>query len=204
MLDKNELFNRIVNISEWKTVGDDVQYSIFLDDNFCYLVFQQTVSKRDWLNNFNFPVKLYKNQESCLLVARGWGDAYKSCNDEIMKDFISKLNGKIPVICGWSYGGAMAVIASEDFYYRTKIKSVVITFGAPKPLFGIKSKKYVTSCVRYTVQYSHRSDVVTLLPPLLGYKRINSVWVGKFNIINLFKPYFYHCLYGSESLYDNL
>lgn len=204
MLDKDDLYKVITFIKNWKSVGDDVEYAIITYEDFCYLVFKQTDSKRDWINNFNFPVKPYKNQESCLLVARGWGNAYKSCNDEIMNDFISQLNGKVPVICGWSYGGAMSVIASEDFYYRTKIKPIVITYGAPKPLFGTRSKRYVNSCTQYTRQYSHKSDVVTLLPPFLGYKRLCSNWIGKFNLFGLFNPEKYHCIYGTKSLYDNL
>lgn len=74
-------------------------------------------------------------------VAKGWADAYKSANDLIMEKLISVLKPDYNVeICGWSYGGAVALLAAEDFYFRTKIKPDVITFGAPKPLFGNKTK----------------------------------------------------------------
>ena len=203
MLDKDELFKVITNIKDWKTAGDDVQYSIFSLDDYCYLVFQQSGSKRDWINNFNFPVKLYKNQESCLLVARGWGNAYKSCNDEVMKAFISQLHGKTPVICGWSYGGAMSVIAAEDFNYRARLKPIVITYGAPKPLFTKKCQSYVMSCVKEVRQYSHVNDVVTLLPPFLGYRRLTTTKIGKgFCILKLFQPEKYHCIYGNKEEYN--
>ena len=204
-MEPNKLYNKLLTLKYTKS-GDDVDWCVFIEDA-VYLAFQQTTSSRDWQVNFNFPVKLYKNQESCIKVARGWGDAYKSCNDEIMQKLLVAHNEHPDldvVICGWSYGGAMAIIASEDFYFRYKLKPSVITFGAPKPLFGYKTRKYVLSCVKHSEQFSHRSDVVTLLPPVFGYKVLNRVWIGKFNLINLFKPDIYHCVYGSESLYNNL
>ena len=201
MLNKDELYNKLLNITDWKTVGDDVQYAIFSDDKNIYLAWQQTTSERDWQINFDFPAKMYKKQESCICVARGWGNAYKSCNDEVMNDFITRLGDKQPVICGWSYGGAMSVISAEDFYYRTKIKPVVITYGAPKPLFGAKCQKYVLSCCKEVYQWTHVNDLVTIMPPLIGYYRLATNKLGKFNLIEFFKPNIYHCIYGDKNIY---
>lgn len=36
MLNKDELYNKLLNITDWKTVGDDVQYAIFSDDKNIY------------------------------------------------------------------------------------------------------------------------------------------------------------------------
>jgi hypothetical protein len=205
MKNKSELYNTLVAINYWKTVGDDVQYAIFSDEEYLYLAFQQSVSKRDWQVNFNFPAKLYKNQKSCILAARGWGNAYKSCNDEIMNDFITKLKADVrkkPVICGWSYGGAMSLLAAEDLHYRTGHKPTVITYGAPKPLFGLKTKNYVLSCVSEVYQYTHVNDLVTIMPPLAGYCRLKTDKIGeKFNLIKFFNPEKYHCIYGEKNDY---
>ena len=202
-----ELFDFIKHC-DFITSGDSVDWNVKVDDNekVIRLVFEESADKRDWVNNFNFPVKLYKKQESCLLAARGWGNAYKSCNDEIMDALILAVNNHSDYevhIVGWSYGGAMSVIAAEDFYYRTGKKASVYTFGAPKPLWGRKTYKYVLSCVKDVKQYSHVNDCVPLMPPLLGYKRLSTDKVGKgFSIFKLFNPGVYHCIYGDSTLYD--
>ena len=201
-----EYFN-LIKSTEFITSGDDVDWAVVVSDQekIIRLIFEESTSKRDWINNFNFPIKIYKKQESCLRVARGWGNAYKSCNDVIMEAMIKAVNEHPDYDCeilGWSYGGAMAVIASEDFYFRTKIRADIITFGAPKPLWGRKCHRYVTSCVNNVWQFAHINDCVPLCPPLPGYKMLKKCKIGSgFSLIKLFKPNIYHLIYGDKELY---
>lgn len=139
------------------------------------------------------------------MVTRRWGQAYKSCNDEIMEALIKivKKTDYQVLISGWSYGGAMSLIAAEDFYFRTKIKPSVVTFGAPKPLWGRKTKNYCLSCVRGVWQYAHINDIIPYFPPSLsGYKHLLKNKIGKnFLILKLFKPQIFHCLYSNKNFY---
>lgn len=200
-----DLFN-LIKKTKYSTVGDDVDYYIQVceEEKIIRLLFEETTNKRDWINNFNFPIKPYKKQQNTLWVARGWAKAYKSAKDVIMAELIAEYkkhtNYKIE-IAGWSYGGAMAILAAEDFYFRTNKKVELITFGAPKPLFGKKTKKYVLSCCKEIKQYTHKSDIVPLCPPLFGYKDLSKIKIGKFNFFNLFKPTKYHTCYGEVALY---
>ena len=204
-----ELFNLIKSIKheEYITSGDDVQWTVKVDDveKVVRLIFEESCGNTDWKNNLNFPMKLYKKQESCIRAARGWGNAYKSCNDEIMQKiiFATEIAPDYQIhICGWSYGGAVALLAAEDFHYRTGKKASVYTFGAPKPLWGKKTREYVRSCVNEVKQYSHVNDCVPLMPPLPGYTRLSTDHIGgKRNFFKLFNPCKYHCIYGEESLY---
>lgn len=202
------LFEFITSIphESFITGGDDVQYlvQVFPDEKTIRLIFDYTVGKTDLKNDFRFPIKPYKNQENTLWLARGWADAYKSCNDEIMNLLISTHNSNPDYrieICGWSYGGAMSLVAAEDFYYRTKIKPDIMTFGAPKPLFGSKTKKYVASCCNEVKQYRHRSDIIPCLPPFIGYTNLRSDWLGYWNPFAIFNPPKYHWIYKEEKLY---
>lgn len=201
---------KMINSVPYIKSGDDVDWSIQVDEanKYVWLIFQASegnLHDRDWKNNFRFPAKLYKKQESCMLIHRGYGDAWKSCNDEVMTAFIKICNEHpdyLPMVCGWSYGGAMALLGAEDFCYRTKRRAGVVTFGAPKPLWGRKTKKYFWGCVRFAFEWSHVNDVVPLLPPLPGYCGLGTSKCGSgFNLLKLFKPEIYHCSYGDESLY---
>ena len=204
-----ELFEEIKR-TEYTKSGDSVDWAVkvYPEEKLVRLLFEESADDRDWKNNFDFPIKPYKQQENTLWFARGWGNAYKSCNDEIMEKLIKtytddlKKDGYSVEVCGWSYGGAMAVLAAEDFNYRTGNKAGVVTFGAPKPLWGRKTWEYVRSCVAYAVQYAHVNDVVTLCIPLPGYRMIQKVKVGKdFCIFKLFNAEKYHCMYGDKNLY---
>lgn len=202
-----EYFSVLIN-QVYQKAGMDVDYAIRVDEQektIC-LLFQGSSSETDWKNNFRFPKKPYKQAEKTLYYAGGWCDAWKSCNDQIMKELI-----KLYVICsdwkvlilGYSYGGAMALLAAEDFYFRTHIKPSVITFGAPKPLWGKKTAEYVRGCCNYVKQYANVNDVVTYCPPIPGYHRIRTDKVGKpFKLKNLFNPWQYHQMYGEAELYD--
>lgn len=203
-----DIFNMICS-TQFKTSGDDVDWCVTVDDesHTVWLIFKESNSKRDWKNNFRFPVKVYKKQESCMRVASGWGNAWKSCNDEIMDAFIKvtkEYEHYSPAICGWSYGGAIALLALEDYHFRTKRYAHLITFGAPKPLWGRKTQEYVRRCGFVEKQYANINDVVPLLPPLPGYRRLNTFNCGKGRrgLRELFHPEIYHCIYGKEEIYE--
>lgn len=189
----NELFNLIINkkSEDYKEVGDSVNYLIEVDNEnkIIRLIFEQSKSKRDWLNNFKFPIKPYKKQENILYISSGYANAYKSANDIIQNDLINKVNENKDYkveICGWSYGGAMAILCAEDFYYRTNIKAYVRTFGACKIVFGKKSMEHILDSVANIKQYANVNDLVIYLPPFFFYQHINKIKIGKFNILKLF------------------
>lgn len=204
-----ELFDELWN-SEYINSGDDVDWTIkvYDDEKVLRLLFQGSVEFRDWINNFKFPIKPYKKQQNIMWVASGWANAYKTCNDEIMKAFMSKAseykekNYRIE-ICGYSYGGVMAVLAAEDYNFRTHEKVPVITFGSPKAFFGKKTLAYVQSCVESAVQYANNNDFVTKCVPFIGYRMLNKIPVGEiFNFFKMFNIPKYHTGYGDKSLYE--
>lgn len=204
----NEIFNLIRTV-EYKTSGIEVDWKVIVDevDGVIRLLFEETTSKTDWKTNFNFPAKLYKNQEHFFFVHRGYGEAWKSCNDEVMNEFIDA-KMRFPLyktqICGWSYGGAMAVLAAEDYFYRTGLQvGELITFGAPRPIFGFFSWLHFKKSVHEAKQYCLSYDFVSWVP--FFYSRINTKIVDKKNCWKLWRVFGiekYHCSYGDEKYYN--
>ncbi|MBR5932387.1 MAG: hypothetical protein IK002_00215 [Treponema sp.] len=209
MMEPWELWKEIY-FSEYTVSGDCVDWTVkvYDDEKTVRLLFQGSNDKHDWINNFNFPVKPYKKQENTLWVAGGWANAYTSCNEIIMEKFIETINkysdkNYSTEICGYSYGGALALLAAEDLCFRTKIKAHVTTFGAPKPLFGKKTFNYVKSCVLSAKQYANVNDFIPYLVPFYGYRMLNKIKVGdKFCIFKLFHTNKYHLAYGDPSIYE--
>lgn len=202
----NELFE-LIKATDYIKSGDDVDWAIYVkdDEQVIYLLFAPSNSKRDWVNNFSFPVKVYKRQESKIKAAMGWRNAWKSCNDLIIQstaEVVSKHPSYKVIVAGWSYGGAMSLLAAEDFQYRTGIRPSVITFGAPKPFWGRSSIKYLKQVLGEVKEYGHKSDIVTYCPPLPGYKHVNRKSIGKCSLFGLFKPNKWHCIYGEGGWYE--
>lgn len=212
-----ELFNLITS-SEYCTAGDSVDYSIVYDqdENIIRLMFQGSTSKRDWINDFDFPAKLYREQKNWFLVHRGFGRAWKSANDEIMKHLLDfelmiwsgfdfESDGPKIQICGHSMGGALSLLAAEDFHYRTgRTVDEVITFGSPKPVFGCISKSHFKKSAKSWKQYRFMCDGVTWCPPFIGYHNITSNVVDKKNwwkLWRLVKTPYWHMHYGDSSYY---
>lgn len=196
----NEYYKLIEN-TEYKITGLDVDYQIvFLHEvKQVVLLFKGTDSNTDLKIDLDFPVKVYKRQSSCIKAHGGFVKAWKSANDVIMKEFITACTideNYTPVICGHSLGGALATLASEDYYFRTGKKANLLTFGCPNVLFGKKSKEYVSSCCDDVRQYAQNNDLVPTIP--YGFCQINKIKCGrKFNLFEFtFRPMKYHLGYG--------
>lgn len=198
-----DLFTLIAQ-AEYTKIGDDLDYTVKEIEGCAYLLFQCSATDEDWKNNFAFVRKVYKDQENTMLVHGGYAKVWKSGNDQVMKEFIEAVKrnpDQQPVIAGWSFGGAMSVLAAEDFHYRTGIKAKVVTFGGPKVAGSIKTKKYLASIGMFS-QYTERNDVVPLMPPLPWFHQINTIKIGdKFCIARLFSPQNYHTRYDHEEDY---
>lgn len=204
-----DLFNLIKTTKDYKTAGDSVDYKVLVDDenHRIKLLFQCSHGDVDWKNNFDFPVKPYKEQENTLYYHRGFAKAYKSANDAIMSDLISAVSKNqeyVVEISGWSLGGAMAVLAAEDFNFRTGRLSVLITFGSPKVCFGKKTKERIKNCCFLIRQFANVNDCVPDMPPFPGYCHVDEVKIGydSWNLFRWLNPNKYHTAYGDLKQYE--
>ena len=212
----SELY-KLIKHAIFKKVGSDIDYTIAVgldNDKTIYLLFEESTTKIDWKHNFAYTARWYKVYSNPKMKCHhGFADAYRSANDIIMAELLEEVK-KHPdykvVIAGWSFGGAMTLLAAEDFNYRTRSvksdvnsgkKATIYTYGGPKVAANETTAAYIASCVTsFSKQYAHTQDIVTRVPPFWYFRHaLPLTKVGpKLNLIKVFgllNPWKYHTQY---------
>jgi len=145
----------------WKTSGLDVQYKI---DSTGTLTFQYTVSQGDWIQNFRFWRKAYKNMGIAWYGHTGFLDLYHSVRDELIPLY---KDGTIKCIQGFSQGAALTQVAVEDYFFQTGKSVQGYCFGCPKPFAYIPNqlKNYFSEAFSKTMIFNTKGDIVSMVPP---------------------------------------
>lgn len=184
---------------DWKVKVENEEQTIYVFSQF-------STSTLDWIVNFLFffipQIRRWYVYFACL----GWQTTFNSCKGLMMNEVMSAMNlfpGYKVVCCGHSYGGAGSVLVGIEIYFQTGIRPDLITFGAPKPLVFLFTKLITRLFFNKVVQYAHKADIVTYMPPLPGYWNVKVNRIGKFNLKDLlFNSAKMHTCYGDKSLYE--
>ena len=120
MTPEQQKFYDIIHTTDYKVVGEDVNYKVFTNDETKEVVlqFQETTSRTDWINNFDilpWPLRLC---DKIVWTTRGYARAYRSAWSQPLSEFIAEAldhPGYKKVIRGWSLGSAMAKIAARHY-----------------------------------------------------------------------------------------
>lgn len=197
-----ELYNHIWQ-TEYRKSGFDLDWQIELDNSEkkIRVLFQPSTSTKDWVVNILGFLPVLRG---CLFYCFGWKKVYDQVNALIMNELMYEINHHTDYtveVCGHSYGGAMSINCAIAIYEQTGVKADVVTFGAPRPLFYLWSKLIAKCKLGKVTQYAHWSDIVTYMPPLLGYHNVTVNRIGKLSFKGLFKPGVYHLSYDKEELY---
>ena len=168
------LFNRIRSVPYARTESDG-SYYFERRGNTLYLFFQESVEKKDWRNNFDFPAKPYRDMEIKWYVHRGFLRVWKEIKERVKEQIADETVKKI-VVAGYSHGAAIAVLCYEFcVFHRPSAAVVGYGFGCPRVLFGFPPKEIRDRfCNFYVIRNS--SDIVTHLPPkCFGYRHVGNI-----------------------------
>lgn len=136
MTREQQKFYDIKTTTDYRTIGEDIDYKIYADDTRKEVVlqFEETDSQIDWLHNFQFlpwPLKLTGNgvktgkrgardKGKVVWTTKGYACAYKSTQGKPVEEFLEEaarhLDYKL-AIRGWSFGSAMAKIAARHIIF---------------------------------------------------------------------------------------
>lgn len=188
------------------------------DRNVIQVNFEQTHGTLDWIINLLFKEKMYdkftwenskgKKVKIILKASKGWSKMYKAMKHDVkiaVKNILSKHPDAFIEIIGWSLGSSQAQYACQDINYHFGILPYVYTYGSVKPWRGgRKQKEYLKTTYKECYNFMHKKDIVTYMPPFIGFFAMNPIKLGKFNPFSLFNPNKWHTEYGEEYLYEKL
>ena len=177
----------------YQQIGDSVNYAFVENDRTLYIYFQGSNSITDWVRNFLFPAKPYKDMGIKYRVHRGFLAAWKEVEDLI----ISKINETIYkknkdnvfeevkrwtriIIIGYSHGGALAAFCHECvWFHRPDLRIGQLEgygFEAPRIYAGWWVKKSLKERWKTFTVIRCNNDIVTHCPPaLFGFCHVGKI-----------------------------
>lgn len=196
-----ELFLEIKERNEWQTETDgrhELQFAVEVRDGCMFLLFQESNGKLDWRDNFN----ILPNKVSCcsgkVVMSEGTNLAYKCGRDAVraaVSDALVKNPGLRVVAAGWSHGGGVAVRACIDLNHTLNLHPNLVTFGAPKVLWGDDSALHAWLCCRRAIQFGHVNDIVTKVAPGARHVAERVLTKGRVWLVGSLNPWHFHTKY---------
>lgn len=176
--------------AEYIHVDNDGDYAFeeSRDGKTLYLLFQWTRTAYDWISNFDFVAKPYKDMEITWKCHRGFLRVWKSIEPHI-KELVKNEKYKAIKIAGFSHGAAIATLAHEYVWFnrpdlRSKENPDGITgygFGCPRCYFSsiLPWKKMPQELAQRWVRFypiRNLTDLVTHVPPrIFGFRHVAPV-----------------------------
>lgn len=178
MDDLYELFHRCAYDVIYEETGHSANYAFEEKGDKLIIYFQGSNSIWDWVRNFLFKKKPYKDMAIPYKVHRGFLAAWKEVEDIIIAKVTERKSygeweyrWKEIVVVGYSHGGALSGLCHECvWFHRPDLRNGMLRgYGFESPRFygGWKVKKALRErWERYTVIRTNE-DIVTHCPPWL-------------------------------------
>lgn len=173
----SKLFHMCAYDVKYKQVGDSVNYAFVEEDDKLIIFFEGSNSITDWVRNFLFGKRPYKDMQIPYKVHRGFLTAWKTVEDIIIRKVTEKLldspeyKWQDITIVGYSHGGALAGFCHECvWYYRPDLRKEHLRgYGFEAPRFFAHydvSEKLIERWKTFQVIRTN-NDLVTHCPPAL-------------------------------------
>ena len=174
----DDLFRRCLD-AKYTHVDNDGDFAVEVKGDILILLFQQTHSVTDWISNFDFAAKPYKDMEVKWRCHRGFLRVWKSIEPHI-ESYVKDPKYKQIYIAGYSHGAAIATLAHEYcWFWRPDLRQnglMGFGFGCPRCYFGWHMKKKLRERWKTFFPVRNLNDIVTHVPPVLfGFRHVNHV-----------------------------
>ena len=184
-----ELFNICANGKDYTTVSPankkyEVDYKFVEDEEekTLYIFFEPSDGKTDWVVNFSYWRKPYKDMEIGYRVHGGFLSSWKLIRDTVTarvieKDAEGNFRWKRVVCVGYSHGGALAALCHECVWFeRPDLRDSAdalqgYSFEGPRVYAGLWVNKDLQERWRNFTTFFNHNDIVPHLPPVLFFFR---------------------------------
>lgn len=187
MMKLSELFHRCAYDVQYQTVGNDVNYAFEEDGDSLRIYFQGSSSIWDWVRNFWFKRRPYKDMKLPYRVHGGFLSAWKEVEDTIIAKVTERdefgtqgFKWKHITVVGYSHGGALAGLCHECvWYYRPDLREDGLEgygFEAPRFYAGFRVRKKLRERWEKFTVIRDGTDIVTHCPPVLfGFAHVGKI-----------------------------
>lgn len=179
---RSELFRKCAWEVKYQQAGDSVNYAFEEDGDELRIYFQGSNSITDWVRNFLFPAKPYKDMGIPYRVHRGFLAAWKEVEDIIIEKILEPDDEghgsydygykwqRITVI-GYSHGAALAGLCHECvWFHRADLRDGGLSgfgFEAPRFFAGFCVPKKLRERWSAFEVVRTNEDIVTHCPPAI-------------------------------------
>lgn len=163
--------------ARYKSTEESGDYALEREGNILYLCFKWSDGKQDWKNNFDFPVKPYKDMGIKWYCHRGFLRVWKAI-EPYVSGAVHDEKVKRIVVIGYSHGAAIATLAHEYVWYeREDLRETLVGygFGCPRCYWG-RMRAELKERWKNFYPIRNVNDIVTFMPPsVFGFRHVNQV-----------------------------
>jgi len=225
----SNLFYNCAHTVKYKTVGHDVNYAFVEERDILYIYFQGSESVTDWIRNFLFGKRPYKDMAIPYRVHRGFLAAWKEVEDIVIEKIQEKrkkrfynsfedsyyfkqvYRWKKIIVVGYSHGGALAAFCHECvWFWRPDLREdglVGYGFEAPRMYAEYRVKPELRERWKTFTVIRTNNDLVTHCPPaIFKYHHVGHILKVKGDTSLVKKWYIPKCIksHFPEVVYDAL
>ena len=147
------------------------------DQQSIYVVFRESTSTRDWINNIDTILTPYPNCPKCEVHA-GFYRAEQSVQQAVVAEVqalrLQNPNFKV-IVTGHSLGGALSTLAALTLSSSLNTSITLINFGSPR-VGNLEFAEFASSTIQNRFRLTHYRDVVPHLPWTERFVHISGEW----------------------------
>jgi triacylglycerol lipase len=176
------LFEKCLSI-KYTDIENDGSFASYRIDNTRYIYFQHSNGKADWKNNFDFPSKVYHDNDIPWRCHRGFLKVWKSLEPYI-ENLLDSTDIKKIVVVGYSHGAALCALCYEYIWYSyPNLRNYLygFAFGSPRIFYGKRNYDILNARFDKFINVINADDIVTKLPPkIFGYSHTGKIlYIGE-------------------------
>lgn len=160
--------------ADYRHVEQSGDFALVRQGDALFLYFEKSDGLADWVSNFSFAVRPYREMETTWLCHRGFLAVWKAIKPYLELPLADPTVREVTVV-GYSHGAAIALLCHEYiWFHRPDLRDHLrgFGFGCPRVLWGFLPA-WLSARFQNFIRVVNPRDIVTHLPPaVFGYRHV--------------------------------